>query len=229
MSDFSRDNIRRVVQEVLAEVMAAPGARRSDQRNTAKTGKSIRVLFLFNAGVRKLDEALEQVRLIEDTGVKSGVYTGPAARGLICGSDVRGSTGIKCILDTVRPEGVETVLKRANVLVLPTLCLTVAARTARLISDDQESRLVLSALSQGKKVLAAMDGFLISEALANEAIRQEIEEVLGKLEAFGMLLTPTALLNQAFGSILTPSLHQEGTGSPACRLITARVLTIDSR
>jgi hypothetical protein len=193
------------------------------------------VLFLFNAGVRKLGEALEQVRLIEESGVKSGVYTGPSARGWVCGGDVRDAAGTRCILDTVAPDGVDTVLQRADVLVLPTLCLTVAAKVAGLTCDDQESRLVLSALLQGKKVLAARDGFLVCDLLANDRIREEIDRVLEKLEEFGVVFSPTPQLNESFRRLVTagesakrPDHEPEGgraAGADApLRLITAKAI-----
>ena len=113
-------------------------------------------LIVFQAGVRRLEEALKQLPALEAPAGWSGVYTVPAVRSRVCGADVREfSSGTPCILDTVKPEGLEKVLARADVLVLPTLCLMVASKVAHLMCDDPESRLVFSALLQGKQVLAA--------------------------------------------------------------------------
>jgi len=234
MSEIDRETVRRMIRDVLAEIAGRGGGAPAGGAAPGKKDPGTRVLFLFNAGVRKLDQALEQVRLIEATGVKSGVYTGPSARGWVCGDDVRGSTGARCILDTVNPEGVEKVLQRSDVLVLPTLCLTVAAKVASLSCDEQESRLVLSALLQSKRVLAARDGFLVCDVLANERIREEIDTVLGKLEAFGVVFSPTESLSRTFqdrmrnGKPETDPKNDSGeaeTAAPAFGLITAKRIT----
>ena len=235
MKEPDRAEIRRVVLEVLRDLEGSLRPRSDPAPSGTGRDPATRVLFLFNAGVRKLDEALEQVRLIEESGVKSGVYTGPSARGWVCGGDVRDATGARCILDTVSPDGVDTVLQRADVLVLPTLCLTVAAKVAGLTCDDQESRLVLSALLRGKKVLAARDGFLVCDLLANDRIRDEIDRVLSRLEAFGAVFSPTSQLNETFLRLASqgpgvkkpdegPKAGVAGNAGAPLRLITAKVI-----
>ena len=113
---------------------------------------------------------------------------------------MREQGGSPCILDTVKPEGLEKVLARADVLVLPTFCFQVASRVAHLLADDPDSRLVFSALVQGKRVLAANDGFMVFETLANPALKTEIAGVLKKLEGFGVVFCPT----QRIGRDLRP-------------------------
>ncbi len=236
MSGLDRENIRRVVLEVIGELTDRERARPRTRPSSGAKPPDLRVLFLFNAGIRKLDEALEQVRLIEESGVKSGVYTGPSARDRVCGGDVRDATGARCILDTVAPEGLEKVLQRADVLVLPTLCLTVAAKVAGLACDDQESRLVLSALLRGKKVLAARDGFLLCDVPANDRILDEIERVLAKLESFGAVFSSTSRLSEEFLRLVAPEAGsreletragdgEDGEALVPIRLITAKVIT----
>lgn len=89
-------------------------------------------------------------------------------------------------------------MQKADILVLPTFCLKTAAKVASLICDDQESGIVFSALLQGKRILAASDGFLVCDILANEALRSEIEKILRKLESFGMVFCPTDRLHSTF-------------------------------
>jgi len=234
MSEFDREEIGRIVREVLAEWLAGRKVPEAPPRKAPPDDAGPRVLFLFNAGVRKLDTALDQTALIQAAAGKTGVYTGPSARGWVCGGDVRSATGARCILDTVAPDGVEKVLERADVLVLPTLCLTVASKVAHLITDDQESRLVARALLQGKKVLAANDGFLICDILANGKIKEEIQAVLAKLEGFGMTFSETAGLERAFGRLFEKNGPEKHPGSErkatdkkesAARLITAKMVT----
>jgi len=233
MSEFDREEIGRIVREVLAEWLAGRKVPEAPPLKAPPDDAGPRVLFLFNAGVRKLDAALDQTGLIQAAAGKTGVYTGPSARGWVCGGDVRSTTGARCILDTVSPDGVEKVLDRADVLVLPTLCLTVASKVAHLIPDDQESRLVARALLQGKKVLAANDGFLICDILTNGKIREEIQAVLSRLEGFGMTFSETVGLEDAFKRLIKKEKAGKNPGpedtatnkkESTARLITAKVV-----
>lgn len=202
--------------------------------------KGPRVLILMGAGIRRLEEALAQVRLIEAAAGKSSVYTSESARDLVCPEDLKGKTGARCILDTVKIEGLKKVMERADVLVLPTFCFQAAAKVARLTCDDPISDLVFSALLQGKKVLASRDGFMVCDILVNERIREEIDRILKKLEEFGVVLCPTNELSDHFAKITAADqdreapIRQEGrseeTGAPL-KLITAKVITgaVDNR
>jgi hypothetical protein len=233
MTEWNREDIERLVREILAEI--DPGRKDAPpKREVAPRSESgTRVLFLFNAGVRRLDEALVQVDRIDASVAKSGVYTGPSARQWVCGADVRGKTSARCILDTVTPEGVEKVLERADVLVLPTLCLIVASKVARFICDDQESRLIFTALLQDKKVIAARDGFMVYEILKNEKIGREIDHTVSKLESYGVLFCETHELYDTFREAALPKKEQgntasvrsdSGTKGSSMRLITAKAI-----
>ena len=140
---MDRDTIRKIVRDVLAaeaqrpEAASRPAASKGYQPRRGPT-----VLNVFHAGVRRLEEALKQVQLIEEMAGRSSVYTVESARAWVCGGDVREGAGVKCILDTVKPTGLDKVLQRADVLVLPTFCLQTAAKVAGLICDDQGSKLV---------------------------------------------------------------------------------------
>ena len=206
MEALDRETIRNLVREALEEMS---GGERTAIRASAPRGP--RALIVFQAGIRLLDEALQQLPLLEARAAWSGVYTVPAVRSRVCGADVRGQGGSPCILDTVKPEGLEKVLTRSDVLVLPTLCFQVATRVSLLLADDPDSRLVFSALVQGKPVLATRDGFMLYETLANPALRAEIAGVLKKLEGFGVVFCPTRELAETFGRITGELVPREGT------------------
>jgi len=205
MDAINREEIRKLVREVLAE---SNGRDRTHSRAPASRGP--RALIVFQAGVRRLEEALKQLPLLEAQAGWSGVYTVPAVRSQVCGADVREQGGAPCILDTVKPEGLEKVLARADVLVLPTLCLLVASKVAHLMCDEPDSRLVFSALLQGKPVLAARDGFMVCEVLANEALKTEMERLLSKLEGLGVVFCPTQQLAEAFGRMTRDFIPENG-------------------
>jgi hypothetical protein len=236
MTDQNKKEITTIVKQVLKETgrtadsSAKPSA---TQRGPSRNGPA--VLNLFHAGVRKLEEALKQIQQIEETTRRSSVYTVESARAWVCGADVKEGAGVKCILDTVKPEGIEKALQKADILILPTFCLRTAAKVANLICDDQESNLVFTALLQGKMVLAANDGFMLCDILVNEPLRQEIAQILNKLEGFGMIFCPTDQLHATFRKMISgetktePSAQSKAAISEketpsAIKLITAKVV-----
>ena len=236
MTETSKKEITDIVKQVLKETgrtsdsSANPTA---TQRGPSRNGPA--VLNIFHAGVRKLEEALRQIQQIEETVRRSSVYTVESARAWVCGADVKEGAGVKCILDTVKPQGIEKALQKADILILPTFCLRTAAKVANLICDDQESNLVFTALLQGKKVLAANDGFMLCDILVNEPLRQEIARILNKLESFGMIFCQTDQLHATFQKMTSgetktePAMQSEAAASEketssAIKLITAKVV-----
>jgi hypothetical protein len=239
MTDKLKKEISKIVRQVLTETGLPPASSRNpSSRPGAPPRKGPAVLNIFHAGVRKLDQALEQIQKIEETARRSSVYTVESARSWVCGADVKEGAGIKCILDTVKPEGLEKALQKADILVLPTFCLKTAAKVASLICDDQESGIVFTALLQGKRILAANDGFLVCDILANEALRGEIDQILRKLESFGMVFCTTDRLYSTFQKMIpgvkpaktTPTPSPEKVKPPteistdAKKLVTAKVI-----
>ena len=231
-----KEDIRKIVREVLKEkgFLDSPADKPVKIRvQRPRSGPA--VLSVFHAGMRKLEQALEQVRQIEKIAGRSSVFTVNSARSWVCGADVKEKAGTRCILDTVKPEGLEKALLKSDILVLPTFCFKTAAKAARLISDDQESAIVFSALVQGKKVLAAQDGFRIWDLLLNAGIRDEMDRILAKLESFGMIFCDTDQLCAAFkkivderGKIESPAKRNPATDStPSTRkLFTAKDIQI---
>jgi len=199
---MQKEVIRKIVREVLQEKGLLNRSAEKPISNRVRRARSTpAVLNVFHSGVRRLEQALEQVRLIEEIAARSSVYTVHSARSWVCGADVKEKAGTRCILDTVKPEGLEKALHKADILVLPTFCFKTAAKVARLISDDQESAIVLTALTQGKPVLATRDGFALCDVLINDGIRNEIECILTKLESFGMVFCGTEQLCEVFKKI----------------------------
>jgi hypothetical protein len=229
---MQKEVISKMVREVLkAKGLLNPPAEKPLSNRIQRARSVPAVLNVFHPGVRKLEQALEQVRLIENIAARSSTFTVNSARSWVCGEDVREKTGSRCILDTVKPEGLEKALLKADILVLPTFCFKTAAKVARLIGDDQETTIVLSALIQDKPVLATHDGFTLLNTLSNKGIRDEIKQVLGKLESFGMVFCETDQLAATFQKMITGSnktlpheIKKEpgNQTTPGRRLITAK-------
>ena len=229
---MQREEISNIVREVLKEkgLWDSPSEKPVSKR-IQRPRPTPAALNVFHPGVRKLEQALEQVRLIEKIAARSSVFTVNSARQWVCGDDLKEKAGSRCILDTVKPEGLERALKKADILVLPTFCFKTAAKVAQLISDNQETTIVLSALIQGIPVLATSDGFTLLDTLSNKAIREEIENVIGKLESFGMVFCETDQLAAVFQKLVSNSNTPAPMGTkkdsshrtaPGFRLITAK-------
>jgi ethanolamine utilization protein len=235
-STVSAGKQKEVISKMVREVLQEKGLLNRPSEKPALTRvqrdrATPAVLNVFHPGVRKLEGALEQIRLIEGIAGRSGTFTVNSARSWVCGDDVREKTGSKCILDTVKPQGLEKALQKADILVLPTFCFKTAAKVSCLFGDDQESTIVLSALFQNKPVLATNDGFTLLNTLSNKGIRDEIERLLGKLESFGMTFCKTQQLATTFQKMVTrgnPSPSSEikkepgHQTAPARNLITAK-------
>jgi len=227
MGDFTREQIRTIVREALADLgFRIEPAAANTRRHPKPPAEGPRTIVVFNAGVRKLEQAIDQVRKIEETYGRVSVFTGPSARSWVCGADVKDQAGGACILDTVKPEGLERALAHADILLLPTLCFGVAAKVARLMRDDLESRLVMSAVLEGKKILAARDGFSILDNRSNQAVHNEIERTLGRLQDFGFVFSDTELLYAAFERAVSPFGKEDpqGAAPDAIGLVTAEYI-----
>lgn len=208
MNDISSEKIKKIVRDIIAE-LGLGVSERVTRESVSRTKEGPTALIVFHAGTRKLDEAMRQIRLIEQAAGKSGVFTGESARSVLCREDVREKSGVRCFLDTVKPEGLEKVLSLADVLVLPTFCIRVGAKVAHLLGDNLETNIVLLALFQGKKVLAAKDGFLVCDILTNERLREEINRIVKKLEGFGIVFCPTDKLFEVFRELSDPAQVRE--------------------
>jgi hypothetical protein len=235
---MQKEEISKIVREVLKEkgLLDNP-EKKTDPKTIRRSRTSPAVLNVFHAGVRKLEQALEQVHRIEQESGRSSVYTVESARAWVCGADVRQEAGVFCILDTVKPDGLEKALQKSDILVLPTFCLKTGAKIASLICDDQESGIVFTALLQGKKILASRDGFLLCDILVNNKLQQEIDRILKKLEGFGMVFCNTDQLHTTFQKMATsnenPESHSNTPAAPdiekkvsSNRLITAKDINL---
>ena len=229
---MQKDEIRNLVREVLKEKGLVENPTDNPTSKIVKRQRTApAVINVFHAGVRKLDQALEQVSQIESIAGRSSVFTVNSARSWVCGADVKEKAGTRCILDTVRPEGLEKALEKSDILVLPTFCFKTATKAARLISDDQETAIVISALFQGKQILATRDGFTLLERLSNKNIREEINRILGKLEGFGITFCETEQLFSVFQNMIAGGKNSQSTTAKtpannekaqALKLITAK-------
>jgi hypothetical protein len=90
MTDPSKKEITTIVKQVLKETGRVSKSSDNPSPTQSKpSGNGPAVLNIFHAGVRKLEEALQQVQQIEETARRSSVYTVESARSWVCGADVK--------------------------------------------------------------------------------------------------------------------------------------------
>ena len=228
MEEIDKKKIRRLVLDALREMGISPMGRSpssGQQKKAALEGP--RALIVFNSGLRRVDNALDQVRLIERYCGKSAFFTAQSARSTLCQEDIKEKAGGRCFLDTVSEEGLEKVLSVSDILILPTFCFRVASKVSSLVIDDFESALVFSALIQGKKVLATKDSFTFLDLLNNEALSKEIEGVVARLKSYGVTFCDTPNLLSAFLELKdgnNNNLSPNG-GHGSLKLITGKIVT----
>jgi len=227
MKEIDEEKIRRLVLESLKQIGINPAVTR---QNAGSGVDGPRALIVLNSGLRRVDEALEHVRLIKKQCSKAAFFTVSSARETLCKEDIREKAGGRCILDTVSEDGVEKVLSMSDILVLPTFCFTVASKVANLIVDDSESRLLFSALAQGKKVLATKDSFSFTGLVKNERIGAEIMHILEKLKDMGINFCETQDLEKAFMELVSSDnkesqRNESNDREASMKLITAKVVT----
>lgn len=186
-----------------------------------------KALVVFHNGVCRLNKTLEQIRLIGETTKNLGVYRGDSARNLICMDEIKKKSRVRCCLDKVNSAGLEQVLEVSDIVILPTFSFPTATKVARLLCDDLESGIVLSALMKGKTVLAAEDGFSKPDIAINSYLKDEIDKILHKLKKFGVIFCPTEQLNLIFQKLMTPKQNEhavmpEQKENAALKLITAK-------
>lgn len=192
MTDTDKKRISKIVEDVIRD---QGGTGHKDPKTpplrNGASRKGPAVLYVFHAGLRKLDEAIEQVKRIDRTALRSSVYTSESVREVVWSSNLNNGNTVRSNLDKAKPAGIEKTLEKSDIVILPTFCVGTAAKIARLICADMASSIVLKALLQNKKIIATTDGFLLCDLLVNEALRYEIDRILKKLEGFGMVFCTT--------------------------------------
>ncbi len=221
MDPVVRDKIKCLVRDALADLSF------KEVSNTKPDRKGPKVLTVFHAGVCRLDKTLEQIRFIGELSGKLGIYRGESARGLVSMDEIRKKSLVRCNLDKVNTVGLEKVLDVSDIVILPTFCFPTATKVTRLLCDDLESGIVLSALMKGKTVLAAEDGFSKPDIVMNSYLQNEIDKIIDKLKNFGVVFCPTGKLNKVFQKLTAPkqeirSVMPGQKKNIALKLITAK-------
>lgn len=199
------EEIRYMVRQTLSRLTSDSAVDRSlDKKAMRKTDQKpginrnpdgLKILTVFNAGICKLENALEQIRQMNQRAYKFSLFRGDSIRPFVRSEKIRNVTQVKCFLDKAGSADLIKVLDHCDILVLPTFGFPVAAKVAQLLCDDCESRIIYAALMKGKKVLAVKDGYSDPDIKVAPLLIEEINRVFNKLQEFGVIFCQTGQLN----------------------------------
>lgn len=226
------NQIRQMVRQVVSRLPSGPAVdlspnRRSgknmdhpEKRKTGSTSRIIRnpngpkILTVFHAGIFRLDEALEQVRQMNQSAWRLSVFRGDSGLSFVSRKKIQEITKVKTFLDKARPADLIKVLNHCDILVLPAFGFPAAAKVAQLLCDDCESRIIHASLVKGKKVLAVNDGYKEPGVKVAPKLIEESEGVFKKLEGFGVTFCNTDQLAASCAELCLNSSEPESTVAP---------------
>ncbi|MCW2307643.1 hypothetical protein [Rhodobium gokarnense] len=185
----------------------------SDRIVAALKTRARSALVLFSGTDLGLEPAIRALAALADAGWRFDIRRSRKARALITPERLRTAGGgalVPALADADdRPDDTdlidpETVLARHSVVIVPTLSIALAARTALGLADSDVSQLLAGAIERDMRIVAARDGCCpasrerIARGLtANAAYREMASGHLGRLEAYGIELAWAARLDQA--------------------------------
>ncbi len=230
------NTIRQMVRQVVSRLPSDPAIdlslnkksgkksdKKADHRQEQKKGSISRIirnpdgpkiLTVFHAGIFRLDEALEQVRQMNQSAWKFSVFRGGSSHSFISTKKLQNITQVKCFLDKARPADLIKVLDHCDILVLPTFGFPAAAKVAKLLCDDCESRIIHAALAKGKKVLAVKDGYKDPDVKVAPLLIEETQRIFNKLEGFGVTFCETGQLSAWCKKLCLNSFEPESIAVP---------------
>ncbi|MBK5950966.1 hypothetical protein CH339_19855 [Rhodobium orientis] len=193
----------------------------SDRIVAALKTRARSALVLFSGTDLGLEPAIRALSALADAGWRFDIRRSRKARALITPERLRTAGGgalVPALADADdRPDNMdlidpETVLARHSVVIVPTLSIALAARTALGLADSDVSQLLAGAIERNMRIVAARDGCCpasrerIARGLtANAAYREMASGHLGRLEAYGIELTWAARLDQAVAGTRAPA------------------------
>ncbi len=238
------------VKKTLAELGSADNPpqqvrRREELRGTKQTNLSginsetpkidderQKILAVFTAGCACQNNAIKQVKKMVAGGCDVTIALSPMAVGLLAIERIESIPKIGAVLKNGYAAETKHIVGESEVIVIPLLSRTAAAKLALGIADDPALMLVMSGLISGKPVIAArnaadpdgVDCPLLATERTPPALTQLAKNYLKTLAEFGMTLVDiTSLADAAMGTSTIHSPIADKNGTP---LINQAVITM---
>jgi hypothetical protein len=204
------DLVKKIVQEVIKQV-------NSEGQPRAANLADKKVLALFSGGAIGLRESLAEIKKIMEAGYDVKAVFTPAAERVIGSDLLKSYLGSIPIITEAEGQNPGTLIKGADIVIVPVLTLNSAAKLACGIADNLAVTLVLYGLMAGKPVIAVRDACDLNNKLrttlrmdrANRFYQKQTADNLNRLEEFGVTLVDSGTLSAAVIDI-----EQKEGGSP---------------
>ncbi|MFO7539741.1 MAG: flavoprotein [Chloroflexota bacterium] len=207
MLNTDRPLDQEMIDQIVAKVVALVRTR------LATAVPPQRVLLLFSGASTGYVAGMETIRLLTEANHNLTVIMTASALHVVGEDNVR-QAGARHIVGP--DEWVDTpgLVRKIDLLLVPTLSMSTSARLALGMMDSLFSTLILGALLNNKPVIAVCDGadpygkggLVFSDTFAGApALRQKLSDYLGTLIEFGINLVPadgfvTAVINRLHGT-----------------------------
>ena len=195
-------DLSRIIQSVLIEIISE----KIVERLTATKRKALVLLDMSDYGI---GDAVQQLNKLHSDSWSLDVAATREVLGAIPSTFPGRALAIPqadwTLVDAASPMTViSSLLSKNEMLIVPNMSLSLAAKVANGISDDAAARFMVSALESGKPIVAAKDGCCPAcraqdgrPFAANDAYRAMMISHLEKLDAFGVRLCRAAKLSGA--------------------------------
>ncbi len=194
------EQIQRIVTEVIRKVAVKIGA--DGSRGT--------LIAIFTAATVEFSEAVSQIRRLSLDGYRIQLVFSENAENLY-GKVVREQLEGFPHIETVVPSRWYIIFKEARALIVPLLSMNTVSKISLLIADNLAINLILHAFFMGVPVFAAQNGARpegshwgqkIGPLPQSPALGQAVIDRLGKIEAYGCILTDILKLRHTINSFL---------------------------
>lgn len=188
-----------VVEEVLRRLAEAP----------------FDCLVLFNGSPRGMESALASLGCLKGAGkLRLRTAWTPGASRLFSADRIAHALGSRPL--AVQEPAFAESMQTADLIVLPTLTLSTAAKLAVCIRDSETTRLLSDAIIGGKRLLAATDGVLPQGENVPAAYRKKAGQHLAQLAEYGVALTAAGRIGEE--ALRIAQSHTAPAAAPAQRL-----------
>jgi hypothetical protein len=220
-------NIDRLTQIIEAEVRKAL----SELNQTSNPPQQVerkKVLAVFTSGCTCQNTALTQIEQLIAADYDVTIVLSPIAVELMA-ENVKKIKGISAVLTEGFAADISNMVEAAEVIVVPLLSRTAAAKLALGIADELALMVVMQGLITGKPVIAAQNAadpqgvncpFLVTEKTP-PALIQLAKNYLKTLASFGMKLVDAAQLADVVMNKPQTTVHKVTTPLPPLLMGTA--------
>lgn len=185
---MTEDRLRKLVMETLAQEIA--------RRVLEKLEKLSRhALVVCTGSAIAFPKWLVSLQQMQEAGYTFDLYLSDAAMELLDISAMNQAVGFKNVWNSQSGKIPEKLAKNYDTVIVPALTLNTASKLAACIADTPVSRIILSSLMLGKRVVIAVDGCCpdnrersLKGYVLNDALKSRMRENITIIKSYGAIL-----------------------------------------